>query len=288
MPVPVAVPDAIPSELSDLIHLNRAFGVLICKPCKQAVEPGGLVQHLKRIHRVSKDIWRAAAKYRDRFPCDYKHSTIELPEDGSEAQAILTVQNGWECTACRKRPFQTINVKRLKRHRSEAHTELKGIRVEETARKVLIQSWFLDGQERYWRVTEAIKTGSVEVGRGEGPQRMAVDAKNYTQGMTVDAKNYVEATVAGGVEVEGQETSIVVGGPQRIKGRAERRRSITGVEVQAADDTAGREVEINGRKPIDDTAGREVEINRRKPLHNEATWLRRKKPRREGASPKTV
>jgi hypothetical protein len=38
-----AIPEAIPDDLRDLIHLNRKYCVLSCVECKEAVGPGALV-----------------------------------------------------------------------------------------------------------------------------------------------------------------------------------------------------------------------------------------------------
>jgi hypothetical protein len=203
------------------------------------------VRHFKRIHNeVSKDIWRKVAKYIKRFPCNYKHSTIELPEDGSEAQAILAVQSGWECTACRERPFHSIGEKGVKQHRTKSHTELKGLSVKETARKVLMQSWYSDNRARYWRIEKVADTGNVDVEQERVPHGRAADTKGCDKITAVER-----------VASEGQETSIVV---QRQRREGARRRRVTGVRVQAAGEGTGTEVEGNGRKPIDKTKEGEV------------------------------
>lgn len=243
--VPVAVPNAIPEEFSHLIGLNRTFGVLICIPCKHAVEPRALVRHLKRMHlkredEVSKVIWRKAAEYIESFPCNYTHSTMELPEDGSEAQEILAVRRVWECTECGPRPFRSISEKGLRAHRARAHAEVKGKRVKDTAREVDIQSWYLDNRARYWRINKVAKAGNVDAEPEQVPYRRVAEAKGCGERAAV----------------EGWEASIVVGGRQRREGRAgRRRRRVTEVGVQAADEVAGQEVERDRRKPIDDIKG---------------------------------
>jgi orsellinic acid/F9775 biosynthesis protein OrsD len=242
--VPVTVPRAVPKELSHLVGLNEAYGVLICKPCKQAVEPGALVRHLKRKHlkekdKVARSIWREAAAYIQKFPGVYTHSTVDLPEDGSEAQGGLAIQEVWECETCgerpytnsRDRPFRTSNWDLFQRHRVKEHGLCRMANAG-MAQKVPAQSWFLDGRQKYWRIKKA---------KVAGPEQVA-------QGRRVDAEGETMATEK--VEAEARDR------------RPGKRRRVTGVEgigVEAlAAEGDGGEAESRGRRmTIDDPKGTE-------------------------------
>lgn len=244
---PNAIPRAIPPELRHLVCLNEAFRVLICIPCKQAVRPGALVRHLKRMHlerrdKAAKGIWRKAAEYIGDFPRDYTHLTVDLPEDGSEAQAGLAIQEVWECKTCRGRPFRTSNWDRFQRHRVEEHKLQRIARAEMARFKVLAQSWFLNGRQEYWRIE---KVGGSIVG---------------TEPKQVPEERIVEAgggAVVEGVEGEGRVTGIVVRRWRARESRAGKRR-VTGVGAPAEADGECIESRGSRRMTIDDTAGKEV------------------------------
>jgi hypothetical protein len=93
-----AAPPAIPGGLSGVIHLNAAHRVLICTACRQAVRPRILARHLRRSHGIVGRIGKQVRKYVEGFPWDYTHSTAPWPGDGSEAQAVLAVIAGYECS----------------------------------------------------------------------------------------------------------------------------------------------------------------------------------------------
>ena len=223
---PIAVPEAIPKELRGLFHLDDKHGVLICIPCKQAVEPGALAGHIKRSHPEAKGSLKVARGYSGRTPLVYTHSTIELPEDGSDEHVWLAVQEGWECTRCGSgvRPFHTINDRRLRDHKNKYHG-LQGEGLKEVARKVWIQSWFLDGRERYWRVKRVV--------RRESPHP---ELEQLPQGIV----NAGGEAAAERIEMAVQVSGIVIERPRR------RRRRVTGLGVQAAAEAGSGGVEGGG------------------------------------------
>ena len=238
--VPIRVPEAIPEELRDLIHLDEKNGVLICIPCKQAVEPSALVGHLKRTHRVAKGLLKVARAYIKGSPLDYTHSAIELPEDGSDEHVWLVVQEGWECARCGSgvRPFHTINDRRLRDHKNADHG-LHGLKLKEMARRVWIQSWFLEGRERYWRVKRAVRRDIPHPELEPLPQGIV-----HAGGGTAAAESIEMTVQVSGIGIDRQRR---------------RRRRVTEVGVPAAVEAGGGAVEGgSGMMATDDTTGEGV------------------------------
>ena len=88
------------------------------------------------------------------FPWDYTRSTVPWPGDGSEAQAVLPVIAGYECSRCSGSVvFRTSSKQRWTRHRFGTHG-LSWADASKTPPAVLMQSWFLAGRQRYWRIRE--------------------------------------------------------------------------------------------------------------------------------------
>jgi hypothetical protein len=157
------------------------------------------------------------AKYVEGFPRDYEVSTIELPDDESEAQAVLPVIAGYECERCEGRPFRSSAEKRWIMHGVKEHG-LMWADAKENPRKVFMQSWFLAGRQRYWRV----KKGAVEEPAAAEPG---------------DAV-YIAGSVEGMAE-----GSMAVGQQHEREGRRERKRRMTDIGVH----TRG-ELDVRGRR----------------------------------------
>jgi hypothetical protein len=133
--------------------LNAAYRVLICTACRQAVRPRILARHLRRSHGIVGRIGKQVRKYVEGFPWDYTHSTAPWPGDGSEAQAVLAVIAGYECSRCEggPEPFRTSSEQCWTRHGFATHG-LSWADASKTPPTVLMQSWFLAGRQRYWRI----------------------------------------------------------------------------------------------------------------------------------------
>jgi hypothetical protein len=91
--------EATPSALSQLIAVNVEHKVLIClgHGCSQAVRPSGFLEHVrKKEHPITKEGRKQAREYTRAFPCDYKHSTIQLPADGLAPQLVIPILDGFQ------------------------------------------------------------------------------------------------------------------------------------------------------------------------------------------------
>jgi hypothetical protein len=95
-----AVPDAVPEELSHLIHLNHACRGLICVACRQEVQPRALARHLKRKHEVARHIRKQVEKYEQFISgasCRRVHLDHEL--DG-RTDRLRCEEREVKCDAC--------------------------------------------------------------------------------------------------------------------------------------------------------------------------------------------
>lgn len=133
--------------------MNAAYRVLICMACRQAVRPRILARHLRRSHGMVGRIGKQVRRYVEGFPWDYTHSTAPWPGDGSGAQAVLPVVAGYECGRCEggPEPFRTSSEQCWTRHGYTRHG-LSWADASKTPRTVFMQSWFLAGRQRYWRI----------------------------------------------------------------------------------------------------------------------------------------
>jgi hypothetical protein len=146
--------EAIPLALSQLIAVNVEYKVLICLGygCSQVVRPSGFLEHVrKKKHPITKEGRKQAQEYTQAFPCDYKHSTIQLPTNGLAPQPIIPVVDGFQCKKCLN--YFSTSRKKMKVHRNKEHS-LKRIADDELLQLVRMQLWFGEGMERYWVVDE--------------------------------------------------------------------------------------------------------------------------------------
>lgn len=143
----------IPQALSQLVALSIEYSVLICKGhgCSRAVRPAGLVAHVRRKHKVPKDVWQQVEQYIQGFPFEYDYSSVPLPVDGLAPQPIIQVVRGFQCRHC---AFKTQSRDAMKKHGNKEHS-LKRIADDELFQPVKLQSWFWEGKERYWSVDES-------------------------------------------------------------------------------------------------------------------------------------
>jgi len=60
----------IPQALSQLVTLNVEYSILICtgNRCRRAVRPAGFAAHVRRKHKVLKDVWKQVEQYFEEFP----------------------------------------------------------------------------------------------------------------------------------------------------------------------------------------------------------------------------
>jgi hypothetical protein len=153
--LPITQVQPIPESLSNLIALNVDYSILICigKGCRRAVSPAGFTAHVRRKHRVTKEIWQQVEEYIQGFPFEYDYSSVKLPKDGLAPQPIIQVVNGFECKHCPFGKFKTQSRDAMKKHGNKVH-EKKRVADDKLFTPVKLQSWFWEGKERYWVVDE--------------------------------------------------------------------------------------------------------------------------------------
>lgn len=102
-----------------LFHYCASHEVLVCTVCQYAVQPGGIVRHLKDIHHIYRENRRPyvtyASKLNLRKPEDIRHpSPDEFPVP------YLPLEKGWHCKApgCE---YLCVSIKRMETHWSAKH-----------------------------------------------------------------------------------------------------------------------------------------------------------------------
>jgi Orsellinic acid/F9775 biosynthesis cluster protein D len=147
-----AGPVAAPTALSQLIAVNVEYEVLLClgNGCRKAVNPAGIVEHLRKIHREKPSVRRQVQEFVAGIPWVYNYSTIRLPANRSAPQPIIPIVDGFQCRDC---PYTTTDRSNIRKHANATHAK-KGVKDEELFQAARLQSWFRDGKERYWVVDE--------------------------------------------------------------------------------------------------------------------------------------
>jgi hypothetical protein len=156
--------ELVPQALSQLMHVNVEYRVLICigNGCGKAVRPTGFLEHIrKKEHPITKEIRKQIQEYVRAFPYNYDHSTIELPIDGLALQPVILVVDGFQCRKC---SFRSQNRKAIKVHGNQEHL-LKRIADDELFQPIRMQSWFREGKERYWVVDENVQAEQAQRAR---------------------------------------------------------------------------------------------------------------------------
>lgn len=138
----------IPDVLKHVVALNVEFQVLICVPCKLAVRPATISQHMARTHATAISIRKTLDEYVQGFPFNYDYTDIPLPDDQSIPQPIIPVSEGFLCRSC---SYKTQSRRHMKKHGNKEHNKQRTAD-EDLFQKVQIQSWFGENRARYWIV----------------------------------------------------------------------------------------------------------------------------------------
>jgi hypothetical protein len=166
--------ESVPMTLTDLVHLNRQYGVLVCtdEDCRKAIVPSGFSEHLRKAHKMPKGLRDEVTAYVRGFPQTYDHVTVLLPSDGSPPQSVLPVLEGLQCRHC---AAKSVSRKWMKRHGNDCHG-LRRAKDDELYETVALQTWFRDHRERYWRVDREVRRSeSVAVEGDDAPVEEAPD-----------------------------------------------------------------------------------------------------------------
>ena len=152
----------VPAKLTEYVHLNQKYQVLVCIGCREAVRPCELVGHLEQFHKVGVGRVRdALIRYIGGFKHDYEPLTVKNPADWSAPQEKIRVIRGWLCEKC---GFRSKSRERVQVHGYKKHG-LERASVDTIIVKVQLQTWF-NRPPRYWVINDVeVETG----GRSGGP-----------------------------------------------------------------------------------------------------------------------
>ena len=143
----------IPQDLSHLMAVNVEYSVLIClgNTCSCAVNPAGFTAHVRRKHKVPKEVWEQVEQYVQACAFnEYDYASIQLPADGLAPQPIIPIVDGFVCKECLHKTRDHSNIRK---HANKAHNK-KRVADKDLFDAVKLQSWFWTGKERYWVVDE--------------------------------------------------------------------------------------------------------------------------------------
>jgi Orsellinic acid/F9775 biosynthesis cluster protein D len=81
-------PIVVPMELSQLIAVNVEYRVLVClrNQCRKAVNPVGLVEHLRKIHHEEPRVRKQMQEFVTGIPWRYNYAAVLLPANGLAPQ----------------------------------------------------------------------------------------------------------------------------------------------------------------------------------------------------------
>lgn len=149
----VTHPIEVPTVLAQLIAVNMDYKVLLClnSKCCKAVNPAGIVEHLRKIHGEKPAIRKQVREFIRGIPWEYDYSSVRLPADGLVPQPVIAIQDGLSCQHCN---FRNQSHKAMKVHGNKEH-DMKRVADDELFQPARLQSWFQDGKERYWVVDES-------------------------------------------------------------------------------------------------------------------------------------
>jgi hypothetical protein len=144
----------IPQDLSHLMAVNVEYSVLIClgNTCSCAVNPAGFTAHVRRKHKVPKEVWEQVEQYIQECAFEeYNYASVQLPVDGLAPQPVIPTVDGFVCKECL---YKTSDRSNIRKHANKTHNK-KRAADKDLFDTVKLQSWFWTGKERYWVVDES-------------------------------------------------------------------------------------------------------------------------------------
>ncbi|KAL2869547.1 uncharacterized protein BJX67DRAFT_347564 [Aspergillus lucknowensis] len=133
-----------------LLQYNEAYGVLICRDCRYAIQKNALQSHLLR-HKIYRDerhnLLLTIADLEILEPDD-----VPLPSPTSQPIDGLPVFSGYRCvvSGC---GHLCASSKRMKRHQGEVHDSRDVRNLASVSRPVQLQTFFRGTKLRYFEVT---------------------------------------------------------------------------------------------------------------------------------------
>lgn len=182
--------------MEDFIQVNLEFNVLVCKPCKSAIQTGATIEsHYRRAHQLKGEVLRQIIDTYEGQPLrDVQH--INLPRDGHRPIAELPVMHGFSCSQCR---YLTISRENIHKHWRSACHECSG--QNQRYRKVYLQSWKPGRYARYWEVKLVEHSGS------KPPQQSEQNQAAYRGSNDEPATQLLEQCISdSAAEIEAQDT----------------------------------------------------------------------------------
>ncbi|KAK2788328.1 hypothetical protein FQN53_003862 [Emmonsiellopsis sp. PD_33] len=112
-------PESLPPP-SRLFHYHPAHRVLICRPCKYAIQPHAISRHLKEIHLIYRASRRPYVDYAARLQLA-EPGDVPLPEAHGFPVQELPVEWGFSCLAEGGCGYLCVSLKRMKQHWVHEH-----------------------------------------------------------------------------------------------------------------------------------------------------------------------
>lgn len=144
-------PTAIRLEpLNSLLVYLPDHGILICKPCKFAVQPKAIPSHLLR-HHVYRDKRREMLSLVASLTL-LDPAQVSIPAQNRRPFPHLTISNGYRCLVPQC-GHMCVSHKRMSHHLHEHHQDTFDGDVDSQMEPVLLQTFFRGNQVRYFQVS---------------------------------------------------------------------------------------------------------------------------------------
>lgn len=134
------------SSPSDLLCYLPAYHVLICKPCRYAIQPSAIDRHFKEIHRLLSKARKPFTEYARSLTLDDPAKVVYPTQDEFPIEH-LPVEQGWRCEAPRC-TYMCVSEKRMEMHWSAVH-RCKGAPARDWS-AVPLQTFFRGNMVRYF------------------------------------------------------------------------------------------------------------------------------------------
>lgn len=156
-----------------------SYRVLICRPCRYAVQPAAVSRHLKEIHHILRKTRQPFAAYVSGLDLA-EPADVAYPSEDDFPVDHLPVEKGWRCEApgC---DYLCVSNKRMEMHWSAVH-RCKGVAATDWS-AVQLQTFFRGNMLRYFsgpRITPSPKTRtffekSIDIQGGASPKQALVE-----------------------------------------------------------------------------------------------------------------
>lgn len=144
-------PGAVRLEpLNSLLVYLPDHGILICKPCKFAIQPKAIPSHLLR-HQVYRDKRREMLSLVASLTL-LDPAQVSIPAQNGRPFPHLTIASGYRCLVSQCGHL-CVSHKRMSQHLHEHHQNALASDVDSQIEPVLLQTFFRGNQVRYFQVS---------------------------------------------------------------------------------------------------------------------------------------